>query len=337
MRSLESLTFGYEALTARYGIEIVHDVAVGIDPVRRRVRLAGGTSLDYDRLVVSPGIAFDVASTPGFDEAVGVDAWRDGAQTRLLRAQLTAMKDGGVVLIVAPPDPSRCPQGPYERASLAAYFLKQFKPRSKVLILDAKESFVGQDLFLDGWTRHYPGMIEWAPARSTGQIHAVNAASVTTTSGTFKADIVNVIPAQVAGDIARASGLVDPSRWCPVDPLTFESKLQPSIHVIGDSAAAGDMPKSAFAAASQAKACAFAIAAAMTGAQPVPALLFNACFTHLAGDDAIIVAERFEPRRGVIEIVDRSASEVGESKETRRRNVQRAGGWYDAFTQDVFA
>ena len=341
LRSLESLTHGYETLAERYGVNVLHHKAASIDPVAKTVDLDGGTKLSYDRLVVSPGIAFKPGAIEGYDEAatqIMPHAWNAGPQTQLLRAQLEAMDDGGVFVIAAPPEPFRCPPGPYERASLAAYYFKQFKPRSKVLILDAKDSFFEQDLFEDGWNRHYPGMIEWLPGQFTGGVKAVDikGLSVRTASTTFKANVANIIPAQIAGDLAQRSGLADRSGWCPVDATTFESKLQPGVHVVGDAANAGDMPKSAFCANSQGKACAFAIAAALTGSVQAGSHLFNTCFTYLAGDDAVSDAISFEPTGGSIKITGLFISQVGESPETRRRAIRQAGGWYDAFTRDVF-
>ena len=159
-----------------------------------------------------------------------------GPQTELLRRQLESMEDGGVFLIVAPPNPFRCPPGPYERASLVAYYFKQYKPKSKILILDAKDSFFEQDLFQDAWARHYPGMIEWLPGQFTGGVKSVNVKdlSVKTEAETFKAAVVNFIPPQMAGELAQQAGLADQSGWCPVEPTTFELKLQPGIHIVGD-------------------------------------------------------------------------------------------------------
>lgn len=341
LRSFESLTHGYEILADRYGIKLVHECAAMIDPVAKLVLLASGTKLPYDRLVVSPGIAFKFGAIAGYDEAateIMPHAWSAGPQTKLLRAQLAAMEDGGVFVIAAPPNPFRCPPGPYERASLAAYYFKQFKPRSKILILDAKDNFFEQDLFQDGWDRHYPGMIEWLPAQFTGGIKAIDlkTRSVRTAGDAFKANVANIIPPQTAGDLAQKAGLADPSGWCPVDPLTFESTLHPGIHVVGDAASAGDMPKSAFCANSQAKTCAFAIVAALTGsARPAPHL-FNTCFTYLASDDAVSDAISFKPMDGSIKIDGIFISKVGEKPETRRRTTHEANGWYDAFTHDVF-
>jgi sulfide dehydrogenase [flavocytochrome c] flavoprotein subunit len=341
LRSLESLTHGYETLAQRYGVNVVHDSVTAIDPVAKTVALEGGAKLPYDRVVLSPGIAFKYGTIEGYNETATQampHAWTAGPQTRLLRQQLESMEDGGVFVLVAPPDPFRCPPGPYERASLIAYYFKQYKPRAKILILDAKDSFFEQDVFEDGWNRHYPGMIEWLPGQFTGGIQAVDAKGrlVKTAGETFKADVANVIPAQEAGQLAQEAGLADQSGWCPIDPMTFESKLQPGIHVIGDAAKAGNMAKSAFASNSQAKVCAFAILAALTGSERFAPHLFNTCFTFLASDDAVtsVISYRAEPE--TIRINDIFISKVGENAETRRKAVREADGWYTAFTNDVF-
>ena len=341
LRSFASLTHGYEALARQYGIKIIQDSAVAIDPAAKTVGLESGGRLAYDRLIVAPGIAFKFDAIEGYDEAATQTlphAWIAGPQTQLLRGQLEAMEDGGVFVLTAPPNPFRCPPGPYERASLIAAYFKRFKPRAKILILDAKDSFFEQDLFQDAWERHFPDMIEWLPGQFTGGIKAVDVKtrSIKTASDSFAAAVANVIPPQVAGLLAQKAGLVDASGWCPVDPLTFESKQQPGIHVIGDAARAGDMPKSAFAANSQAKMCAFAVAALLTGSQAQSPHLFNTCFTFLAPDDAVSDAISFKPGGGTIKIGDISFSQVGESEQTRREAARAADGWYDAFTHDVF-
>jgi sulfide dehydrogenase [flavocytochrome c] flavoprotein subunit len=341
LRSLESLTHGYETLAQKYGIKVVHDSVTAIDPVGKTVALERGAKLPYDRVVLAPGIAFKFGSIEGYDETAMQTmphAWTAGPQTKLLRQQLETMEDGGVFVLVAPPDPFRCPPGPYERASLIAYYFKQYKPRAKILILDAKDSFFEQDVFQDGWNRHYPGMIEWLPGQFTGGIQAVDVKDrlVKTAGDTFKADVANVIPAQEAGQLAQEAGLVDQSGWCPIDPMTFESKLQRGIHIIGDAAKAGNMAKSAFASNSQAKVCAFAIMAALTGSERFAPHLFNTCFTFLASDDAVtsVISYRAEPE--TIRISDIFISKVGENAETRRKAVHEADGWYAAFTHDVF-
>ena len=341
LRSFESLTHGYETLAQRYGINVIHDSVAAIDPVAKTVGLKSGPKLPYDRVVVAPGIAFKYDALAGYDEAatqVIPHAWNAGPQTKLLRQQLESMEDGGVFVLVAPPNPFRCPPAPYERASLVACYFKQYKPHSRILILDAKDSFNSQDLFLDAWERHYRGMIEWLPAQFTGGIKAIDVRerSVKTASDTFKAAVANVIPPQMAGQFAQQIGLADQSGWCPIDPMTFESKLQPGVHIVGDATSAGDMPKSAFVANSQAKACAFAIAASLTGSARFRPHLFNSCYTFLAPDDAVSNAISFEPVAGTIKIAHSFVSKVEESAETRRRAARDAESWYAAFTHDTF-
>jgi sulfide dehydrogenase [flavocytochrome c] flavoprotein chain len=341
LRSFESLMHGYETLARRYGINVIHDSIAAIDPAAKTVGLKSGPKLPYDRVVVAPGIAFKYDALAGYDEAatqVIPHAWNAGPQTKLLRQQLESMEDGGVFVLVAPPNPFRCPPAPYERASLVASYFKQHKPHAKILILDAKDSFNSQDLFLDAWDRHYQGMIEWLPAEFTGGIKAIDVRerSVKTASETFKAAVANVIPPQTAGQLAQQIGLADQSGWCPIDPMTFESKLQPGIHVVGDATSAGDMPKSAFVANNQAKACAFAIAASLTGSARFAPHLFNSCYTFLAPDDAVSNAISFEPVAGTIKIAHSFVSRVGESAEIRRRAAREAEGWYDAFAHDTF-
>ncbi|MGO9634282.1 MAG: FAD-dependent oxidoreductase [Steroidobacteraceae bacterium] len=341
LRSFESLTHDYETLARQYGIKVIHDTAAAIDPVAKIVALEGGVKLAYDRAVVAPGIAFKYGAIEGYDQAATQTiphAWNAGPQTKLLRQQLESMEDGGVFLIVAPPDPFRCPPGPYERACLVAYYFKQFKPRAKILILDAKDTFFEQDLFQDGWNRHYPGMIEWLPSQFTGGIKSVDVKTraVMTAGETFNASVANIIPPQMAGELAQRAGLADQSGWCPIDPMTFESKLQPGIHVVGDAISGGEMPKSAFVANSQAKVCAFAIAAALTGSELAAPHLFNTCFTLLAPNDAVSDAIGFKPQAGSIKITDIFFSQVGESADARRQAAREADGWYAAFTHDVF-
>lgn len=341
LRSLESLSYGYETLAQRHGVTVVHENATAIDPATKIVHLQGGTKLPYDRLVVAPGIDFDYGAIAGYDEAAAEmlpHAWTAGAQTQLLRRQLESMDDGGVFLIVAPPNPYRCPPAPYERACLVAYYFKQFKPRAKILILDAKDSYFEQDLIEDAWRTHYLGMIEWLPAEFTGGIKAVDVKgrAVVTSGETFKGAVVNVIPPQRAGRLAQQAGLADRSGWCPIQPLSFESTLQPGIHVLGDAARAGAMPKSASAANSQAKLCAAAIATALNGTAPPAPQLSNTCFTILSPDDAVSDSISFKTSADTTVVADIVVSRLGESGDTRRRTMQEANRWYAAFTRDVF-
>jgi NADPH-dependent 2,4-dienoyl-CoA reductase/sulfur reductase-like enzyme len=241
-------------------------------------------------------------------------------------------------VIAAPADPFRCPPGPYERASLVAAYFKQHKPRSKIQILDAKDSFFEQELFEDGWNRHYPGMIEWLPNQFIGAIESVDVKdrSIRTAEQSFKADVANVIPPQIAAALARQAGLADETGWCPVDPATYESTVHRDIHLVGDAVNVGIMPKSAYVANSQAKACAFAIAAALTGSDLPRPFLYNTCYTFLAPDDAVSDAISFKIASGKTEIAEILMSGVNQSPAVRARTVREANGWYDAFTHDIF-
>ena len=322
-------------------MQVVHDRVAEIDAHARTVRLDGGGTLPYDRLVASPGISFRDGAVPGYDEAameVMPHAWSAGPQTVLLRRQLEAMDDGGVFLMAAPPDPFRCPPGPYERACMVASYFKLHKPRSKILIVDAKDTFFEEDLFLDAWTRHYPGMVEWLPAQFAGALQEADAGrrSLRTSDQAFKGDVVNLIPPQAAATLAQQAGLADGSGWCPIDPDTFESTVHPGIHVIGDAAISGAMPKSAFAANSQAKSCAFAIISALTGSERSRSFLYNTCYTYLAPDDAVSDAIAFKVADRKIAIADIEISRLDESAELRASGVREADGWYEAFARDVF-
>jgi NADPH-dependent 2,4-dienoyl-CoA reductase/sulfur reductase-like enzyme len=342
LRELPAQQFTYERVAADR-ILCLGTTATAVDPQGRSVTLADGTRLPYDRLVLAPGIEIRWGALPGYDEAAAAEmphAWRAGEQTLLLRRQLEAMKDGGVVVIAAPANPFRCPPGPYERASLIAHYLKTRKPRSKVLVLDAKDTFSKQRLFLGAWSELYPGLLEWVPLSKGGKVISVDVAARTlvTDFGRHKADVANVIPPQQAGRIAQAAGVTDRSGWCPIDPVTFESTLQPGIHVIGDAAIAGAMPKSAFAANSQAKTCAIAIAQLVTGAKPALPKLINTCYSLVAPDYAISVAGVYTPSGGQLAEVPGSAgvSPANAPRATRAMEATLADAWFRTITSEVF-
>ncbi|HEX6110970.1 MAG TPA: NAD(P)/FAD-dependent oxidoreductase [Geminicoccaceae bacterium] len=340
-RDFDSITHGYQGL-ARVGVERVRARAVGADPVAKRVRLAGGGSLAYDKLVVAPGIDIRYRSIVGYNEDAArkmPHSWKAGAQTRLLRGQLEAMPDGGLFVITAPPEPYRCPPGPYERASLIASYFTRAKPRSKILILDAKDSFSKQALFEEGWNTYYRGMVEWVPGTFGGEVSSVDPAAMTivTTAGDIhKADVANVVPAQEAGGFARAAGLVDDSGWCPIVPASMASQRQPDIYVIGDAAIASAMPKSAFAANSQAKVVAMMIRTELTGSRAFPARYRNTCWSSLAPDDTVKIGAAYQPGDDRIESVDPFISNVGESRDVRMANRKEADAWYNTITADIF-
>lgn len=342
LRDLGDQEFTYGKL-ASSGVELAGLMATGIDPQARTVSLADGTRLGYDRLVMAPGIDLRWDGLPGYNEAAAEKmphAWKAGVQTVLLKRQLVAMEDGGLVVISAPANPYRCPPGPYERASLIAHYLKTKKPRSKLILLDAKDAFSKQKLFQNAWTELYPGLIEWVSLSSGGKVTAVDPTALTlaTDFQTYKAAVANVIPPQKAGHIAELAGVVDRTGWCPINPVTFESTLQPNIHVIGDAAIAGAMPKSAFAANAQAKVCAAALAALLTGGTPTPPKLINACYSLVAPDYAISVAGVYQPANGqLVEVASAGgASPLDAPASVRAAEAKIADGWFRTLTAEVF-
>src|SRR5436189_1220353 len=343
LRSIEAQQFGYDKV-ASTGVTVAIQAATAVDAAARTVRLAGGTTLSYDRLVLSPGVDLRFDALSGYDEAAAQKmphAWKAGEQTLLLRRQLEAMDDGGLVVIAAPANPFRCPPGPYERASLIAHYLKTKKPKSKLMILDAKDAFSKQRLFQAAWAELYPGLLEWVPLSKGGAVTSVDAATRTlmTDFGRHQAKVANVIPPQKAGRIADVAGVADGTGWCPIDPVTFESKLQPRIHVIGDAAIAGAMPKSAFAANSQAKTCAAAVAQLLTGATPSAPKLINTCYSLVAPDYGISVAGVYQPSAsGQLAEVPGSGgvSPAGAPRASRAAEAVLAEAWFRTITDEVF-
>jgi len=342
LRELSAQQFTYERVAAD-GIVVARTTATAVDAQARSVTLADGTRLPYDRLVLAPGIDIRWGALPGYDEAAAglmPHAWRAGEQTLLLRRQLEAMEDGGLVVISAPANPFRCPPGPYERASLIAHYLKTKKPRSKLIVLDAKDAFSKQRLFQSAWSELYPGLLEWVPLSKGGNVTSVDAATRTlvTDFGRHKATVANVIPPQKAGRIADAAGVADRSGWCPIDPVTFESKLQPRIHVIGDAAIAGAMPKSAFAANSQAKTCAAAVARLVTGGAPSVPKLINTCYSLVAPDYGISIAGVYQPSSGQLAEVPGSGGVSPADAPRAIRTLEAALGesWFRTIAAETF-
>jgi NADPH-dependent 2,4-dienoyl-CoA reductase/sulfur reductase-like enzyme len=343
LRVIGEQRFAYDALRAD-GIAVLHDRAEAIDPQRRLVTLSGDSVLGYDRLVMAPGIDIRWDALPGYDERAAElmpHAWKAGEQTVLLRRQLEAMADGGTVVISAPANPFRCPPGPYERASLVAYYLKTAKPRSKLIVLDAKDSFSKQRLFQQAWQQLYPGLIEWVSLSNGGKVTSVDPATRTlvTDFASYKADVANVIAPQRAGHIAEVAGVSDATGWCPIDPVTFESRLQPDIHVIGDAAIAGAMPKSAFAANAQAKVCAAAVAALLNDEPPSPPKLINTCYSLVAPDYAISIAGVYHPTNGQLADVEGAGgvSPTDAAPDFRALEAKYAAAWFRTITAQTFA
>jgi sulfide dehydrogenase [flavocytochrome c] flavoprotein subunit len=340
LRDMESITHGYDGL-AKGGVRVVHAAVQGIDPAAKRLSISTGTPIPYDKLVLSPGIDLNFDAIPGYDKATAEKlphAWKAGAQTVLLKRQLEAMQNGGAVIIVSPDNPYRCPPGPYERASMIAHFLKTRKPRSKVLILDAKESFSKQGLFQEGWKEVYGNMIEWLPGKAGGKVVSVDAKtmSVKTEFGDHKGAVINVIPPQMAGEIARAAGFAGPTGWCPVEFDTFQSKMNPDVYVIGDASVAGQMPKSGFSANSQGKAAAIAIVSALNGKKPPSPAFANTCYSLIAPKYGISVANVFRVTAQGLVSVEGGVSPAAQPAAFRNREALYGEGWYASITQDMF-
>jgi sulfide dehydrogenase [flavocytochrome c] flavoprotein subunit len=341
LREFEAQQFRYDRIAAD-GVTVVAQTAVKVDAQARTVGLADGTSLGYDRLVLSPGIGLRFDALPGYDEAAAAKmphAWIAGEQTLLLRRQLEAMDDGGTVVLAVPAAPLRCPPAPYERASLIAHYLKTEKPRSKVIILDAKDGFSQQRLFEQAWKELYPDMIERIALSQGGRVTSVEPAtnSIVTDFGNYTADVANVIPPQKAGRIAEIAGAADQTGWCPIDPVTFESKLVPNLHVIGDACIAGAIPKSASAANAQAKACAAAVVSLLAGKPPEPARLTGACFNTVAPGYAFSLSGVYAPKDGLFnEVEGGGTSPLDAPREVRAQEAETALNWFTKITADTF-
>jgi sulfide dehydrogenase [flavocytochrome c] flavoprotein subunit len=341
LRDIEAQQFGYDRISAE-GVTVIAQAAVKIDPQTRVVGLADGQSIGYDRLVLAPGIDIRFDALPGYDEDAAArmpHAWKAGEQTLLLRRQIEAMDDGGLVALAVPAGPLRCAPAPYERASLIAHYLKTRKPRSKIIILDAKDAFPQQRLFENAWQELYPGMIERVSLSQGGRVTSVDPATNTilTDFGNYTAAVANVIPPQQAGRIAAIAGAVDNTGWCPIDPVTFASKLVPNIHVIGDACFGGVIPKSASAANAQAKACAEAVVNLISGKQPAVPSLTGACYNTVAPGYAFSLTGIYQPRDGLFaEIEGGGASPVDAPREVRSREADQAQSWYKTITVDAF-
>jgi sulfide dehydrogenase [flavocytochrome c] flavoprotein subunit len=340
LRPIETQQFTYDRI-ATESVTVIPQAATRVDPHSRVVGLADGSQLSYDRLVLAPGIDFRFDALPGYNEAASTKmphAWKAGEQTLLLRRQLEAMADGGVVVIVAPPSPSRCPPAPYERASLIAHYLKTQKPRSKIVLLDAKDAFPQQRLFENAWKELYPGMIERISLSQGGRVVSVDpsANTIVTDFGNYAAQVANVIPPQKAGRIAEIAGAADHTGWCPIDPVTFASKLLPDIHIIGDACIAGGIPKSASSANAEAKACADAVASLIAGkAPPVPKLV-GACYNTVAPGYAFSQSGIYQPKDDMFAEIEGSTSPVDAPREIRRREADNAQAWFKTITVEAF-
>lgn len=347
-RTIDSITFSYSELKDKYGVNLVTDTAMDIDPVSKQVKTGSGTSLNYDVCVVSPGVDFKWEEIEGYGPKVAENithAWFAGPQTTTMRNQLLAMPDGGRVIIVAPPHPYKCPPGPYERASQIAMYCKHHKPKSKILILDPKKKFSKAKLFKQGWTQHYGfgtdnSMIEWVGVQDGGKVQALDPSTgaLTADGGVFEGDVVNIIPPQKAGKIAYAGDLVE-DEWCPVNKRTFESKRHKDIYVLGDASSASKMPKSAYAANSQAKVAVAAIIAKFAGEEPGDPTYVNTCYSIIAEDHGISVAAVYQLSEdgGTITKIKGSGglSPLDAPAHHRKREVTYAHSWFENVIDDM--
>lgn len=342
LREMNQIAHGYDELRDRYGVEVLHTRADDIDPTAHTVRLASGDILEYDKLVLSPGIDIRWDALEGYGEEaaeLAPHAWKAGPQTELLKRQIEGMDDGGTFVLVAPANPFRCPPGPYERASMVAHYLSQHKPKSKVLILDAKDSFSKQGLFTAGWEQLYGDSIEWVGLSGDGRVTRVDAGNleVETEFGTVhRADVLNVVPPQKAGWIAERAGVTDDSGWVPVKPETFESQQVEDIYVVGDASVAAPMPKSGFCANAQAKVAAAAIVASLRGDSAPDPYWLNTCYSLIGPEYGISVAGTYRVQDGAIAEVSGGVSPSDASPEVREMEAEYAVGWYNAICQDTW-
>lgn len=340
-RDFGSITHSYDKLQSDYGITKVTGMAVGVDSKARKVQMADGATIPYDRLVVSPGIDLIYASVEGYSEEaaeIAPHAWKAGPQTQLLKEKLDGIGNGQQIVMVAPPNPYRCPPGPYERVSMMAHLLKSKGVDAKIIILDPKPKFSKQGLFEEGWAKYYPGMVEWYGPDVHGGIESVDVASGTVETGidTFKGALLNVIPAQKAGAIAADAGLTDDSGFCPIDATSMRSASDENIFVIGDASIAGAMPKSGFSANSQAKVAAMNIRGDLIGSKVFPARYSNTCWSLIETDDGVKVGAQYAPQEGAIASTSSFISQTGEDEAVRKATYEESVGWYAGITADMF-
>lgn len=340
-REFESLQHGYDKMAAG-GVTVINDMATGVDRAAKTVTLAGGQVLPYDRLILSPGIDFKEGSVAGWSHETHAEimphAYKAGPQTQLLKAMVESMPQGGTFAMVAPQNPYRCPPGPYERISMIAHVLKNSNPTAKILVLDPKDKFSKQAVFEEGWAKHYDGMISWiGPEFGGGAVEVrPDTMEVVVDGEVTKVDACNVIPGQMAGKIAAIAGVTDDKGWAPVDPFSMKSKMDENVFVLGDSAAQGDMPKSGFAANSQAKVAAMTVRAELTGSKAFPAKYTNTCWSLLAPEDGVKVGASYEPTAEKIASMDSFVSATGEDAALRKATYEESLGWYAGITADMF-
>jgi len=339
VKSIDDLGHSYGKIAAG-GVNVVHDWAFGVDRDSKTVSLASGSSVPYDKLILSPGIDFIDGAVEGWNlssQNAMPHAYKGGSQTELLKAQIASMPQGGTYAMVAPPNPYRCPPGPYERISMVAHYLKSNNPTAKIIVADPKPKFSKQGLFQEGWAKHYDGMIEWISSDFGGGNVSVdpNEMTISIDGETVKVDVCNVIPAMKAGRIAELAGVTE-GNFAPVNASDMSTKANADIYVLGDASQQGDMPKSGFSANSQAKVCANAVRGSLTGSKVFPAKFSNTCWSLVHENDGIKVGATYKATAEKIAKVDGFISATNESAELRKATYEESEGWYAGITADMF-
>ena len=329
-------------LSALDNVRQIRAMATDVDDTQSVV-LDDGTTVPFDRLILSPGIQLREDAIEGYTpdaRKVMPAAWGVASELVALRQQLNEMEDGGTVVMSVPASPYRCPPGPYERASLIAHFLKTRKPRSKLIILDAKDKFSKMPLFQEAWAENYPDHLEWRGASEDGRVVRVDPdnMSVHTDFEDINSDVVNFIPPQAAANIAERVGVTDASGWCPINALSFESKLREKVHVIGDASIANPMPKSAFSANLQGKITAIAVARSLMDMQPEPTMLANTCFSFITPNEAVSISAVYRNEDDVLTNVSGAGgtTPLAADLAVREKEAAQARDWFRAITSEAF-
>jgi NADPH-dependent 2,4-dienoyl-CoA reductase/sulfur reductase-like enzyme len=341
-RTMADITVGFSGLD-KYGIKRVQDTVIGIDADKKQVRLGSGATLPFDRLVVSPGVEFMYDRLQGWTpaaEATVLHAWKVGPQTVALRKQLTDMADGGVVLMSIPVAPYRCPPGPYERACQIAWYLKQSKPKSKLIVLDGNPDMVSKKpLFTRVFGEDYKGIIDYRVGAPVAEIDVKGSTLVTEIGDRVKGDVINVIPPQRAANIARDGGLITANnRWCEVNWTSMESIKVPGIHVLGDATlSAPAMPKSGHMANQHGKAAAAAIIELLNGRAVVPPMMANTCYSFIDDKNAVHVdsVHRWVPEKKTLEPVAGSGGISSQDRASWALEGTYANGWAQTIWADM--
>lgn len=325
----------------RAGVDVRIMRVQSIDSNKRLVQTSDGNQQSYDKLILSPGIDFDYSQLSGMtasDAQRIPHAWKAGPQTVLLREQLQAMPDGGLAVMTVPPAPYRCPPAPAERACLIAHYLKTHKPKSKLIILDAKDEFPFQDLFMEAWNELYSDIIEYRSIADDGLVHEVDptAKTVFTDFDEIQADVLNVIPPQTASRFAIDNGAADNTGWCPVDVRTFASQLLSDVFVIGDAAVVNALPKAGSTAASQARVAVSSVIAELTGNWPPDPTWVASCYSHVAPDYGIRLSATFALEVDHVERKTTDFSTLGASVSQRKADALFAEKWLSEIRKEIW-